>query len=531
MKGWNVVEVYHLEGVSGKAVMAHPETNRMLADVRASHITGLVFSKLARLARNTRELLDFAEMFRACGADLVSLQEAIDTSSPAGRLFFTMIAAMAQWEREEIAERVQASIPIRAKLGKPIGGAAPFGYRWHEKQLVPDPQEAPVRALLHELFAEHKRKKTVAHILNERGYRTRNGSKFSDTTISRLLLDPTAKGLHRANYTRTNDRTKSWEFKPESEWVHTGVEAIVSDELWETCERIVASQQARGKLVAKKAVQLFAGFTFCERGTKMYVRSNSPKYVCEKCRNKMPVVDLEAVYREQLHHFLVSPEEIEAHDAAAVEAMREKERLIESAQTDLRRIERDDESVFQLYLAKELSKEDFGRRHRPLSERRAQLEDELPRLQAELDILRIGTFSRREALGEARDLTDRWPDLPLQEKRQIVEAITDRIVIGKEDIEISLLYLPSGTDGKRATEPHRCVALYHAQRERVFSAGKLIPLTGGMRSSQIGSAVLFGFVQLELPEAGFSISRYVPVMARNLERVRDWNSRSRPLQG
>ena len=84
---------------------------------------------------------------------------------------------------------------------------------------------------------------------------------------------------------------------------------------------------------------------------------------------------------------------------------------------ELRRIEHGDESLFQLYLARELSKEDFGRRHRPLSERRAQLEDELPRLQAELDILRIGTFSRREALGEARDLTDRWPDLPLQEKR------------------------------------------------------------------------------------------------------------------
>src|SRR3954453_15270201 len=60
-KGWKVVELYRLEAVSGKAVMAHPEAQRMLADVRSGRIAALVFSKLARLARNTRELLEFAE--------------------------------------------------------------------------------------------------------------------------------------------------------------------------------------------------------------------------------------------------------------------------------------------------------------------------------------------------------------------------------------------------------------------------------------------------------------------------------------
>lgn len=443
-RGWRVEEVYRLEAVSGKAVMAHPEAKRMLRDIQSGHIDGLVFSKLARLARNTKELLDFSELFRAAGADLISLQEAIDTSSPAGRLFFTMIAAMAQWEREEIADRVQASVPVRAKLGKPIGGAAPFGYRWRDKRLEPDPEEAPVRVLLYELFAEHRRKKTVARVLNERGYRTRNGSPFSDTTVTRLILDPTAKGLHRQNYTRTDDHTKSWVKKPESEWIYNPVEPIVSEELWERCARLALAGQGSRKPMAKRTAHLFAGFAHCTCGQKMYVPSNSPKYICNKCRNKIPAQDLEAVYRDQLRHFLISPQEIEAHNKAAVAAMQEKESLIRSTETELKRIEAEDESNFRLFHTRQLSNEDFGRRHKPLSDRRRQLEDELPKLQAELDVLRISASSREEALGEARDLTAKWSDLPDEEKRQIIEAITDRIVVGNEDVEITLLYLPDG---------------------------------------------------------------------------------------
>lgn len=451
-KGWNVIELYQLSGLSGKSVLEYDEAKRMLADIREGRIEGLIFSKLARLGRNTRELLDISELFRKAGADLISLQEAIDTSTPAGRMFYTMLAALAQWEREEIASRVAASVPIRAKLGKTTGGRAPFGYRHVDKRLVVDPDEAPVRRLMFELFAEHQRKRTVARLLNERGYRTRVGGKWTGGSVLRLVADPVAKGLHRQNYTRTDDNKKAWSLKPESDWVMTPVEAIVSDELWDRCNAILEAQKAKVKPVSRSTVHLFAGLARCHCGTKMYVRAGSPKYVCEGCRNKIPTADLEAVFLSELRRFLVSPEEIAAHGRATAEAIREKERLVERSLADLKKLDIEEDALFALHREGGVRTEDFGRRFAPLSERRRQLDDELPRLQTELDVMRISAASQEEAISGAKTLTEGWSALSAAQKRQMIEATTNHIVIGTEEIEIDLISLPLGSSDKSAPQ-------------------------------------------------------------------------------
>ena len=439
--GWNVREVYDLAGVSGKTVMEHPEAKRMIADIRRGHISGLIFSKLARLARNTRELLDFSDMFRENSADMISLQEKIDTSTPAGRLFYTMIAALSQWEREEIADRVKASIKIRAKLGKSLGGAAPFGYMWKDNKLVVNPTEAPIRKRMYELFAENKRRKGVARLLNSAGYRTRKGARFTDTTVVRLIQDPTAKGLYRANHTYRDSKGKLIN-KPESEWVLTPVEPIVSQDLWKQCNDILNEREGKRPL-GPKPTHPFAGLLFCGCGQKMYVFSRTPKYVCSKCRTKIPIEDIEAIFCDESKDFFAQPDRIKRHLASANQHLMDKKHQVEAHSRQLEKVRTEMRKTFQLYQADHITPDGFGRVYKPLEEQERALTAELPRLQGEVDALEVRQVSADEVVAEATNLHKLWPGMSMDEKRRIVESIAEKIVLTRDQIDITFAYMPS----------------------------------------------------------------------------------------
>lgn len=445
-KDWLVAEVYSLEGVSGKSVIDHPETKRMMEDVRIGRISGLIFSKLARLARNTRELLDFSDFFQQHSADLISLGEAIDTSSPAGRLFYTIISAMGQWEREEISARVAASVPIRAKLGKPLGGAAPFGYRWENRELVPDDKEAPIRRLMYELFLTHRRKKTVANCLNKAGYRTRNGSEFTFTTVNRLLRDTTAKGIRRANYTKSLGEGKKWIQKPKEEWVEIPIEPIVELEVWEQVNTILEQRRTNWKKPSRRPVQLFAGLAFCHCGQKMRVPSNTKKYVCPKCHNKISTIDLEEIFQLQLKNFFVSPDEVIAYFKSADETVSEKQLLLESLKKERDKVQVEMKKIYRLYIDDKISSDGFGQSYGPLEKRLGQISAELPDLQGEVDFLMIQHLSRDETIIQFRTLYDRWTTLDKDEKRTIIEHSVERISVGTDEVNIELGYLPSSSE-------------------------------------------------------------------------------------
>jgi site-specific DNA recombinase len=442
-KGWNVVTVYRLDALSGKSIMEYPETKRMLKDIKQGTITGIIFSKLARLARNTKELLEISEIFRECNADLISLAEAIDTSSPAGRLFFTVIAAMAQWEREEIADRVAKSVPIRAMMGKQLGGQASLGYKWEDNKLVIEESEAPARKMVYELFKKLKRIKSTATELNNLGYRTRGGGKFTGTTVERLIKDPTAKGIKRANYTKSMGEGKGWKLKPESDWIEQPCPAIVTTELWDECNAQLDSTQKKREPLGRRAVHLFAGFVHCSCGSKMYIYAHNPTYKCKQCKRKIPGSDLEEVYHEQLKPFLLVDADMQTIAEKSNNNISEKETQLKAFNSEYEKLKKKVQSQLELYSEGILSKTDFTAFYSPLKEQLSQMEYQLPILEAELDFLKIQQISSDTILDDVKSIYDNWSTLPFDEKRSIIETITERIEIDTDSINISLAYLPS----------------------------------------------------------------------------------------
>lgn len=118
------------EFVSGSKMLGRDGLVAAMAKVCEIHGLMVVYS-LSRLARNTADALEIIGILRNDNADLASVSQGIDTSTPTGRAFFTMCAAFDTLERENIAERTSASLLYRQERGQRIGrpDRPPFGWR------------------------------------------------------------------------------------------------------------------------------------------------------------------------------------------------------------------------------------------------------------------------------------------------------------------------------------------------------------------------------------------------------------------
>jgi DNA invertase Pin-like site-specific DNA recombinase len=119
-RSMTIVDEYVDVGISG-AKDRRPQLDRLMADARRRRFDVVLVARFDRFARSTKHLVLALEEFNALGIDFVSLNESIDTSTPMGKMIFTVIGAVAELERSLIRERVMMGLERARRQGKRLG--------------------------------------------------------------------------------------------------------------------------------------------------------------------------------------------------------------------------------------------------------------------------------------------------------------------------------------------------------------------------------------------------------------------------
>ena len=119
-RGWKVTGQYIDVGISG-AKEKRPQLDGLIADAHRRKFDAVIVWKFDRFARSVSHLLRALETFKSLGIEFVSLSEQVDTSTPTGKMVFTVLGAVAELERSLIAERVKAGMRNARAKGKSIG--------------------------------------------------------------------------------------------------------------------------------------------------------------------------------------------------------------------------------------------------------------------------------------------------------------------------------------------------------------------------------------------------------------------------
>lgn len=330
-QGWTVTAVYREEGVSGTQA-SRPELDRLMRSARGSELDAIVVAKLDRWGRSMRHLSAALGDLDDWRIRFASVAEAIDSSTPSGRLLRNVLGAIAEFEREAIIERTSSGLRAVARGGWWPGGPAPYGYRvereGHRSRLVIDDNEAAVIRIAVECLVDRRMTTwQAAAELNVLGQHPRRSLRWTHHNLRRLLLD--ARGLSgRWPYRRAGraDRLAGEEILVE-------IPAILTAERHEMLRSALANSSTGPGATARKTSYLLVGriHSACgasmhgihrrDRDTRAYRCANDRAEAYERCVCRRCNADsIETVIWSEVVSVLTNPERLLALAQAAMDA-------------------------------------------------------------------------------------------------------------------------------------------------------------------------------------------------------------------
>ena len=243
-RGWVVKNEFVDGGVSGTR-MDRPQLDAAIAMVEGNECDVLLVHELSRLSRSSiYETFDILENLGKHGAGFASVKEPdFDFADPSSRLFLTILAAMNQYYIDLLRMHTSKAKRERARQGLYNASFAPFGYHHtggpKDAPIIDEENSKAVELAFENYAIGRYTYQEISEILDNEGYRTSRGRRFSKDAIAQMMRNPFYMGkvVYRSNPTS------------ETEIFDGQHEAIVSEELWMRCKMVRDSHGSSSRAV------------------------------------------------------------------------------------------------------------------------------------------------------------------------------------------------------------------------------------------------------------------------------------------
>ena len=462
--GWTVVECVSDEGVSG-ATLDRPGLDRIQDMAAAGEIDILIVYELDRLARRTVYQMLIEEELGKAGVTIHYVLGDYDDSDE-GRLQKQIRAAIAEYERAKIQERMNRGKRQRVRSGKVIvHGRPPYGYQVEDGMLVPfEPEARTVRLIFDWYTRERLAIRAIVRELNKLNLPTAADSpdrkgivkqqkrgRWARSSVNRILANETYVGTwHYQKLRREGNRLQP---RPREEWIAVEVPALVSRKEWEAAQerRRKNREQARRN---RKHQYLLSGCILCGRcgaRTYSYPSKGYLFYVCSRRRGEvlgekcdLPIFSadqVDAVVWDYLRSLLLDSSSLkaglkkqQAEHMKATQPLRDRLEILENLLKEHRsQLER----LLDLYLVGEFTKEMLTERKCRLESTIQGLEEERANLQAQVEATTISDDQIRTIDEFARQIRTslQVAEADFETRRKIVDLLDVQVTLATEDEE------------------------------------------------------------------------------------------------
>jgi len=435
IKDWQVYDVYIDEGISGKNITARPEINRLIEDVKEGHVKNVLVFKIDRLTRSTSDLIFLVDLFNDYDCAFNSLMESIDTQTASGRMFLKIIGIFAEFERENISERIILGRERKVKEGYTLcSHTASYGYDRPNGQKVQTLIESEA-GVVREIFDWYANQgigiTEIARRLNLRNIPTKHNSKWTTGGVKNILRNNNYMGDVRHHY---ENEERAYTVKGQHE-------AIISTDLFNKAQHRITKTKRISPSKQPREENYFTGFLICSRcGYKLYPHNIYRKkadgttkfygyYECgnigiDVCKGRsISAQKLEEAFREYVDKITDFKEGNPIVFEEETRKKQEHNRLIEDYKGKLNQLEIKLREALDCYVNDVFTVEEYRKVKKYIERDKQTICDELERLNIETEEI---ADNRLEI---AKSFKENWDRLTDTEKRIFLMRFAEKIVV------------------------------------------------------------------------------------------------------